>query len=79
MSRNEWTKWIGVVGRMLLAYVFVFSQTAWAGQKQQGQNVKNKVDSSHKPAQTIPASQSSSATLAKAEAEEAEKEPSESA
>jgi hypothetical protein len=79
MSRNESVKWIGVVGRMLLAYVFVFSQTALAGQNPQTQNVKNRADSSQKTAQTIPASQSSSATTAKTKAEEVENEPSETA
>lgn len=34
MTKNEWKKWIAVVGRMLLAYALVFAQGAWAVQNQ---------------------------------------------
>ena len=47
MSNNEWKKWIGVVGRMLLAYALLFVQGAWAGQDQKA---KDKVDSPQKAA-----------------------------
>ena len=41
MSKNEWKELVGVAGRMLLAVLFVFSQTAWAGQDQK---TKDKAD-----------------------------------
>ena len=34
LNKNEWTKWVVVVGRMLLAYALVFAQGAWATQDQ---------------------------------------------
>jgi hypothetical protein len=32
MSKNDLKKLVGVAGRVLLAFVVVFSQTAWAAQ-----------------------------------------------
>jgi len=32
MSKNEWKKWVGVAGRLLLGYALIFSQSALAGQ-----------------------------------------------
>ena len=49
MSKNEWKKLVGVAGRMLLVFVFVFSQTAWAGQNPQ---TKDKADSQQKAGST---------------------------
>lgn len=76
MSKNEWKKLVGVVGRMLLALVFVFSQTAWAGQSQQ---TKDKADSPQKAAapQTINEKQSSAASTAKAQSKQPQAEEAE--
>jgi hypothetical protein len=41
MGDNLWRKSIGVVGMMLLAFVFVFSQAAWPGQGQQPKEKAN--------------------------------------
>ena len=41
MSNNEAKKWIGVVGRMLLAYALIFSQSALARQNQKATDKAN--------------------------------------
>jgi len=77
MSKNEWKKWISVAGRLLLAFVFVFSETALAGQNQQ---TKDKAESPQKAAapQTINKKQSSAASTAKTQSNQAQSEESES-
>jgi hypothetical protein len=76
MSKNEWKKLVGVAGRMLLAFVFVFSQTAWAGQDQK---TKDKADSPQNAAapQTISEKQSSAASTAKTQSNQDQSEESE--
>jgi hypothetical protein len=77
MSKNEWKKLVGVTGRMLLAFVFVFSQTASAGQNPQ---TKDKVGAPQKAtAQQAGEKQSAAAPAAKAQSQEAKSETSESA
>jgi hypothetical protein len=76
MSKNEWKKLVGVAGRILLAFVFVFSQTALAGQNPQ---TKDKSQSPQKAAAEQAAEkQSSAATTAKAQSKQAQGEESES-
>ena len=74
MSKNEWKKWAGVVGRLLLAYVLVFSQSAFAGQNQQAKD--KPAGSQNKVAAQSPAAQqkASAATQGRTigEAEESE-------
>jgi len=42
MSKSEWKKSIGIAGaRVLLAFVFLFSQTVWGGQSQQTKEEAN--------------------------------------
>lgn len=75
MSKNEWKKLVGVAGRLLLVFVFVFSQTAWAGQSQQ---TKDKSQSPQKAAtQQTGEKQSSGATAAKAQGNQPQGEESE--
>jgi hypothetical protein len=45
MRKRELNKLMGVAGRILLSFLFLFSQNAWAGQDQ---NTKNKADSAKK-------------------------------
>jgi hypothetical protein len=76
MSKKEWKKWIGAVGSLLLAFVFVFSQTAWAGQDPQ---TKDKADSLQKGgASQTGEKQSSAASTAKARSKQVQGEESES-
>lgn len=76
MSKNEWKKLVGVAGRMLLAFAFVFSQTAGAGQDQK---TKDKADSPQKAAaQQLGETQSSAVTTAKAQSNQVQGEESES-
>ena len=73
LSKGEWKKWLGVVGRMLLAYALVFSQGALAGQNEQA---KDKPAGSQKIAAQNPAAQpkasATAPTKASVEAEESE-------
>jgi len=76
MSKNEWKKLAGVVGIVLLACVFVFSQTVWAGQNPQ---TKDKADSGQKATiQQAGEKQSFAATTAKAQSKQDQGEESES-
>jgi hypothetical protein len=76
MSKNEWKNLVSVAGRMLLALVFVFSQTAWAGQNEQ---TKDKPASPQKAnAQQAGEKLSSPAATAKAQSSQAQGEESES-
>ena len=75
MSKNEWKKLVGVAGRMLLAFVFVFSQTAWAGQSQQ---TKDKAASPQKAAAHQAGEKQSPATSTKAQSNQTQSEESES-
>jgi hypothetical protein len=76
MSKNEGKKWVVVVGRMLLALVFVFSQMAWAGQELQ---TKDKSQSPQKAAaEQAVEQQSSTAATVKAQRKQAQGEESES-
>jgi hypothetical protein len=75
MSKNEWKKLVGVAGRLLLAFAFVFSQTAWAGQNQQN---KDKMDSQQKATAQQPGEkQSATATTARSQSNQAQGEESE--
>jgi len=77
MSKIEWKKLVGVAGRVLLAFVFVFSQTAWAVQNQ---GPKDNAGAPQKAtAQQGGERQSTVATNAEAQSEEASGETSESA
>lgn len=77
MNKNEWKKWVGVVGRMLVAYAMVFAQGAWAAQNQA---TKDKAALPQKAAAQQPQEkQSSVATSAKAQTAQAQSEESESA
>lgn len=76
LTKNEWNKWIGVVGRMMLAYALVFAQSAWAAQNQA---TKDKPGSPQKAAaQQTSEKQSSTAASAKAQSGQARGEESES-
>lgn len=76
MSKNEWKKLVGVAGRMLLAFVFVFSQTAWAGQDQKA---KDKTGSAQKAAaQQTSEKQPPAATTTKVQNNQVQGEESES-
>lgn len=76
LSKNEWKKWLDVVGRVLLAYAVVFAQGAWAGQDQA---TRDKSDSPQKAAaQPTGEKQPSVATSAKAQTKQAQGEESES-
>ena len=76
MNKNEWTKWVSVVGRMLLAYALVFAQGAWAAQNQ---GTKDKPASPQKAAAHQTNEKQSSAASAKAQTTQAQGEESESA
>ena len=75
MSKNEWKRLVGVAGRMLLAFVFVFSQTAWAGQDQKA---KDNAGAPQKAAASQTGEKQSAATTAKAQNKQAQGEESES-
>ena len=76
MNKNEWKKSVIVVGRILLAYVLVFAQGAWAGQNQ---GTKDKAGSPQKAAaQQANEKQSTVATGAKAQSKQGQGEESES-
>src|SRR5208337_4944362 len=62
MRNREWSTLVSVAGRILLAFLFVFSQSAWAGQDSKGKDTP-------KPAQKAVEKPSSAATTAKTEAE----------
>lgn len=69
---NEWTKSIGVVGRMLLAFAVILSQAAFAGQNQRSQD---KAEPSAKAsAQQAGEKQTPAATTPKVQTEEAKGE-----
>src|SRR5258707_12036610 len=77
MSKSESKKWINVVGRLLLAYALIFTQSALAGQNQK---TKAAADSAQKAAaQQTGDKQSSAATPARAKADELQREPSKTA
>jgi hypothetical protein len=77
MSKIEWKKSIGTGARLLLAFVFLLSQTVWGGQSQQ---TKDKSDSQQKTTVQRTTEQPSSAlTTAKQQTEEAQGETSEKA
>jgi hypothetical protein len=72
MRNSKWSKQVSVAGRILLAFLFVFSQSAWAGQDP-------KAKDNPKPAQKAAAQQtaekpSSAATTAKTDVEEEQAE-----
>lgn len=72
MRNSEWSKLVSVVGRIVLVFLFVFSQSTWAGQDP-------KAKDNPKPAQKAAAQQtaekpSSAATTAKTDAEEEQAE-----
>lgn len=72
MSKNEWTKSIGVVGRMLLAFGVIFSQAAFAGQNQ---STQDKAEPSAKAStQQAGEKPTSAATTLKVQSEEAKGE-----
>jgi hypothetical protein len=76
MGKNEWKKLVGVAGRLVLAFVFVFSQTAWAGQDQK---TTGKAASPRQgTGQQVDEKLSSAATTAKAQSNQAQGEESES-
>jgi cell division protein FtsB len=73
MSKNEWKKWMGGMGRLLLAFAFIFGQSAWAGQNQKA---NDKVDSPQKSAaQQTAEKQPSIEQKAQAQAEDVQREP----
>lgn len=77
VTKNEWKKWVSVVGRMLLAYALVFAQGAWAGQNQ---GTHDKAASPQKAAaQQANERQLAVPARAKGQAEQARGEESESA
>jgi hypothetical protein len=76
MSKIEWKTLVGVVGRLLLAFAFVFSQTAWAGQNAQ---TKDKADSLQKAAASQTGEKQSSVPTTDVQGKQAESEESESA
>lgn len=72
MRNREWSKVVGVTGRILLALLFVFSQSAWAGQDPRAKD-------NPKPAQNAAVQQtgekpSPAATTARTETEEGQAE-----
>jgi len=74
MSKNEWKKWIGGMGRMLLAFALIFAQTAVAGQNETN---KGKAEAPRKAAtQPVAQKQSAVPSTAKAQTEESQQEPS---
>ena len=76
MSKNEWKRWLGVVGRTLLAYALVFAQGAWATQNQA---TKGKAASPQKAVvQQANEKQSAAATTPVAQTKQAQGEESES-
>jgi hypothetical protein len=77
MSRSESKKWINVVGRLLLAYALIFTQSALAGQNSK---VNGKAESPQTgEARPIAEKQSSAAPTAKKQTEEVQGEGSETA
>ena len=75
MSKKEWKRPVGVAGRLLLAFVFAFSQGAWAGQNPQ---TKDKANAPQKAtAQQVGEKQPSAATTAKVQSNQAQSEESE--
>lgn len=77
MRKNEWKKWVSVVGRMLLAYALIFAQSAWATQNQ---GTKDKSGSPQKAAaQQANEKQSAASATAAAQAKQAQVEESETA
>lgn len=76
MSKNEWKKWVSVVGRMLLAYALVFAQAAWATQNQATKD--NSGSPQQAAAQQASEKQSSVATTRMAQNNQAQGEESES-
>lgn len=76
MNKNEWKKSIGVIGRVLLAYAFIFAQGAWATQNQ---GTKDKSGPPQKAAaQQLGENQSSVAATEKVQSKQAQGEESES-
>lgn len=77
MSKNQWTKWVVVVGRTLLAYALVFAQGAWAAQNQAS---KDKAATAQKAtAQQANERRSAERTSATTQTEQAQGEESETA
>jgi hypothetical protein len=72
MSKIEWKKWVGVVGRMLLAYAFIFSQSAWAGQDPKAND--NPKPATKAAVQQIGEKPSSAVTVAKTQTQEGQAE-----
>ncbi len=66
MKRTNVVKLTGVAGKLLLAFVFVFLQTAWARQK-----TKDSTDSASKASAPQPAEKQSAGAPAKAQSSEA--------
>jgi hypothetical protein len=75
MSRNEWKKWIGVVGRLLLASALIFAQSALAGQNPK---TTEKANSAQQTSAGPGEKQSSAVAAAKAQSQEVKAEASES-
>jgi len=74
MKKIEWKKWLGVAGRMLLAYALVFAQGALAAQNQ---TTKDKAGLQQKAVSQKPGEkQSAAASTAKARVEETQGEES---
>jgi len=77
MSKNEWKTLVGSVGRILLAYALLFSQSLWAGQNQQA---KDKTGSPEKAAsQQAVEKQSPSATTPKTQPQQGQAETTQTA
>jgi hypothetical protein len=75
MSKNEWKRFVGAVGRVLLAFAFVISQAAWAGQNPQ---TKGKADSPQQRTAQQVGEKQPAATTAKTQSKQAQGEESES-
>ena len=67
MRNGEWNSLVSVAGRILLILLFVFSQSAWAGQDQK---TKDKVDSAPKTAAPQVRAKQTSVTAARAQGED---------
>lgn len=77
MNNGEWNKLVSVAGRILLAFLFVFSQSAWARQEQKAQD--NQKPAQKAAAQTVGEKPSSAAATAKAQTPNVGSEESEKA
>jgi hypothetical protein len=76
MRKGELSKLVSVVGRIVLTFLFVFSQSTWAAQDQKTKAAANSTQKV--AAQQTGEKQSSAATTAKAQSKQAQGEESES-